>query len=144
VQSDGKEHSEGRETPAGQVECIPTRTAGPFVGPAQQVDLASALVVGQGAVLYPDVLPPVAGAPTLPSARALGRIALARAAQGDPQPTEPLYLRRPDIQGQPQQLMVSPPALDLNQPHSPNQANRPNQAHRPGSSVVETEPGNRG
>ena len=58
------------------------------------------ITVGQGAVLYPDVLHLSHGAPTLPSATALGRIALQRAAQNLPQPTDPLYLRRPDIHGQ--------------------------------------------
>ena len=58
------------------------------------------IIAGQGAVLYPDLLPLTPGAPILPEAGELGRIALSRAKHGIAQPTDPLYLRRPDIHGQ--------------------------------------------
>lgn len=58
---------------------------------------AGALVVGRGAVLHAAALG-LAGEPVLrdPDPAELGRLALARAAAGEPLPTAPLYLRRPD------------------------------------------------
>jgi tRNA threonylcarbamoyladenosine biosynthesis protein TsaB len=56
-----------------------------------------AVVVGRGATLYPDVLPVVDGAPLDPDPAVLARLALARQARGLEQPSEPLYLRRPDV-----------------------------------------------
>lgn len=55
-------------------------------------------VVGEGAELYADLLPPDDDAPQRPDAVVLARLALARRAAGAPLPTEPLYLRRPDVQ----------------------------------------------
>ncbi|MFI2754295.1 tRNA (adenosine(37)-N6)-threonylcarbamoyltransferase complex dimerization subunit type 1 TsaB [Cellulomonas sp. P22] len=73
---------------------------GPVVDAADVVAAglgAGALVVGAGAELYPDLLPPVAGAPTEPDPAELARLALARLAAGATElPTAPLYLRRPD------------------------------------------------
>ncbi len=75
--------------------------AGP--GVLRPADLASdgaadgAVVVGRGAVLYPDVLTAPPGAPLDPDPAVLARLALARHARGVPQPSEPLYLRRPDV-----------------------------------------------
>jgi tRNA threonylcarbamoyladenosine biosynthesis protein TsaB len=68
------------------------RLDGPEV--AKPADVATEVpVVGEGAVLYPDVFPHPAG-PTRPSAGWLARvIAEERAELFDP---EPLYLRRPD------------------------------------------------
>ena len=91
----------------------------PVLGPgvAHPAQLAAdgvpdgAVLVGRGAVLYAAELGRVAapasgvaqtdGGPTVvpptdPDPAELGRIALARAAAGVEQPTEPLYLRRPD------------------------------------------------
>lgn len=50
---------------------------------------------GRGPSLYPDALPHPDG-PLDVSAAALGGVALARHRLGPEQPTEPLYLRRPD------------------------------------------------
>ncbi|RPF22819.1 tRNA (adenosine(37)-N6)-threonylcarbamoyltransferase complex dimerization subunit type 1 TsaB [Myceligenerans xiligouense] len=59
---------------------------------------ARTVVVGEGAALYPDVLPLDDDAPLLPDATVLARLALARRDAGADLPTEPLYLRRPDVQ----------------------------------------------
>ncbi|QAY70130.1 tRNA (adenosine(37)-N6)-threonylcarbamoyltransferase complex dimerization subunit type 1 TsaB [Xylanimonas protaetiae] len=89
--------------------------AGPDVGKAADVAAAHGgapaagrlAVVGEGAALYPDALAAdVLGAdvvadedaPTLPDATVLARVALQRRAAGVGLPTEPLYLRRPDVQ----------------------------------------------
>ncbi|MCK9792551.1 tRNA (adenosine(37)-N6)-threonylcarbamoyltransferase complex dimerization subunit type 1 TsaB [Isoptericola sp. 4D.3] len=56
------------------------------------------VVVGEGAALYPEHLPVDDDGPLVPDAAVLARLALARRAAGDPLPTEPLYLRRPDVQ----------------------------------------------
>lgn len=61
--------------------------------------LDACVVAGAGTLLYPDLLPRTAGAPTELDAADLARVALARLAVGGPGltlPTEPLYLRRPD------------------------------------------------
>ncbi|MDO8143134.1 MULTISPECIES: tRNA (adenosine(37)-N6)-threonylcarbamoyltransferase complex dimerization subunit type 1 TsaB [Isoptericola] len=81
---------------------------GPEVGRAADVaasqldpptaDGARLAVVGEGAGLYPDHLVADEDAPVLPDATVLARLALARRAEGVDQPTEPLYLRRPDVQ----------------------------------------------
>ncbi|PZR54902.1 tRNA (adenosine(37)-N6)-threonylcarbamoyltransferase complex dimerization subunit type 1 TsaB [Xylanimonas oleitrophica] len=81
----------------------------PVAGPdvARPADLGDALappaagrlvVVGEGATLYPDVLTVTDGAPVQPDAAALARVALQRRDAGLDLPTEPLYLRRPDVQ----------------------------------------------
>lgn len=82
---------------------------GPQVGRAADLD-ASALeapppesggrlaVVGEGGALYPDHLSLDEDAPLVPDATVLARLALARRAAGQDLPTEPLYLRRPDVQ----------------------------------------------
>ncbi|GAB2452459.1 tRNA (adenosine(37)-N6)-threonylcarbamoyltransferase complex dimerization subunit type 1 TsaB [Xylanimonas ulmi] len=54
-------------------------------------------VVGEGAALYPDALVADEDAPTLPDPVVLARVALQRRAAGVALPTEPLYLRRPDV-----------------------------------------------
>ncbi|MBO0608640.1 tRNA (adenosine(37)-N6)-threonylcarbamoyltransferase complex dimerization subunit type 1 TsaB [Myceligenerans salitolerans] len=56
------------------------------------------VVVGEGAALYADALPLDEDAPILPDATVLARLALARRGAGADLPTEPLYLRRPDVQ----------------------------------------------
>ncbi|MBE1874328.1 tRNA (adenosine(37)-N6)-threonylcarbamoyltransferase complex dimerization subunit type 1 TsaB [Myceligenerans pegani] len=71
-----------------------TRAPGAPAGP----DATRTVVVGEGAALYPDVLPIDDDAPLLPDATALARLALARRDAGADLPTEPLYLRRPDVQ----------------------------------------------
>ena len=60
------------------------------------------LVVGEGALKYGL---DNAKAPIFATAEWVGRIAQKRAASGIAQPTQPLYLRRPDIQGQAPQAM---------------------------------------
>ena len=65
--------------------------------PAALADRWSAVVVGAGALLYPGDLAAADGAPTVLDVAVLGRLAMARAARGIEQPTEPLYLRRPDV-----------------------------------------------
>ncbi|MFC8922325.1 tRNA (adenosine(37)-N6)-threonylcarbamoyltransferase complex dimerization subunit type 1 TsaB [Cellulosimicrobium sp. NPDC057127] len=74
--------------------------AGPDVGPAAAVaeHAAGAVVVGEGAALYADVLDAPEDAPLVPDAAVLARLAIARRDAGEEQPTEPLYLRRPDVQ----------------------------------------------
>ena len=61
--------------------------------------LAGALVVGRGALLHAEALG-LADEPTVldPDPAELARLAMARAAAGEPLPTEPLYLRRPDAE----------------------------------------------
>jgi tRNA threonylcarbamoyladenosine biosynthesis protein TsaB len=54
-------------------------------------------VVGRGAHLYADSLPPAAGGPEAVDAAALARLGLLRAAAGTETDLEPRYLRRPDI-----------------------------------------------
>ena len=74
--------------------------AGPDVGPAASVaeHATGAVVVGEGAELYPDAFDAADDAPLVPDASVLARLAIARRAAGLEQPTEPLYLRRPDVQ----------------------------------------------
>jgi len=87
---------------------------GPAVGPAADAvadqRATGAVVVGRGALLYPEafvgheVLPATASPdPAQPDLRLLdpdpaelARLAAVRAAAGEPLSTEPLYLRRPD------------------------------------------------
>ncbi|GAB4084321.1 tRNA (adenosine(37)-N6)-threonylcarbamoyltransferase complex dimerization subunit type 1 TsaB [Myceligenerans cantabricum] len=72
--------------------------AGGVPGPASAAGATRTAVVGEGAALYPDVLPLDDDAPLLPDATVLARLALARRDAGADLPTEPLYLRRPDVQ----------------------------------------------
>ena len=58
--------------------------------------VGGAVVVGRGAALYPE-LGPAAGGPLDPEPAVLARIALERRGRGLPLPSEPLYLRRPDV-----------------------------------------------
>ena len=84
------------------------RTAGPDVDRAGFVaqgqlplpdagDTPLPVVVGEGAMLYPEFLPVADDAPLVPDATVLARLALVRRAAGEDLPTEPLYLRRPDV-----------------------------------------------
>lgn len=86
-----------REPGTAAVELV----AGPGVASALQVradgQADGAVVVGPGASLYPDALPPVDGGPATCDPAVLARLALARSALGAALPTEPLYLRRPDV-----------------------------------------------
>lgn len=70
-------------------------TAGPSVGPAVDLDVAGAVVVGPGGAPYG--LPAADGAPLEVDPAVLARLALVRCRAGRDQPTEPLYLRRPDV-----------------------------------------------
>ena len=56
-----------------------------------------AVVVGRGTQLYPDALPAAGGVPRDPDPAGLARLALTRRARGLSLPSEPLYLRRPDV-----------------------------------------------
>lgn len=60
------------------------------------VRVGPAAVVGPGATLYPEHLR-AAAAPAHLDGAVLARLALGRHAAGVPLPTEPLYLRRPDV-----------------------------------------------
>jgi len=74
---------------------------GPVVDTPQAVAESigqGALAVGAGASLYGEHLSAAAGAPADPDPADLARLALARLAAGAATlPTEPLYLRRPDV-----------------------------------------------
>lgn len=72
---------------------------GPRVGPVTEAAEHSegAVAVGEGAVASAEEFASVGDAPTVPDAAVIGRLALARREAGDDQPTEPLYLRRPDV-----------------------------------------------
>lgn len=69
---------------------------GPAAGLSDQAE--GAVVVGEGAALYPEHLPLAEDAPLVPDATVMARLAIARRDAGVEQPTEPLYLRRPDVQ----------------------------------------------
>ncbi|MDM8085675.1 tRNA (adenosine(37)-N6)-threonylcarbamoyltransferase complex dimerization subunit type 1 TsaB [Cellulomonas cellasea] len=75
--------------------------AGPVVDSAQAVAASigqGVIAVGAGAALYPEHLAATPGAPAHPDPADLARLALARLAAGAQSlPTEPLYLRRPDV-----------------------------------------------
>jgi tRNA threonylcarbamoyladenosine biosynthesis protein TsaB len=79
------------------------RLAGPNVNrpPDLAAQLASFPTVhraGGGCLLYPQELPLSAQAPSRPDPVMLINLAVARYQQGQPTPTRPLYLRRPDAQ----------------------------------------------
>jgi tRNA threonylcarbamoyladenosine biosynthesis protein TsaB len=81
------------------------RVSGPHV--SRPADLPAGLpVAGEGAVLYPDLgIQPIA--PRYPAAAQLAWLAVKRLSGGiPPDPTEPLYLRRPDARepGQPKRV----------------------------------------
>lgn len=74
------------------------RVAGPEVGtPASVLVNEGELVVGRGAVLYADAFPGATDAD--PDPLWLAKEAVRRRAAGEDLPTEPLYLRRPDVHG---------------------------------------------
>jgi len=74
------------------------RIAGPEVGaPASVLVNDGEAVVGRGAALYPDAFPGATDADADPLW--LAREAVRRRAAGEDLPTEPLYLRRPDVHG---------------------------------------------
>jgi len=72
------------------------RLGGPAVAFPSDVPVAGP-VFGRGAMLYPAAFPGATAAD--PSPAALVRVAAAARASGIDQPTEPLYLRRPDVHG---------------------------------------------
>lgn len=59
--------------------------------------VGTGVVVGPGALQYPDHLTGVAGGPVELDPAVLAGLAMLRAARGETLPTEPLYLRRPDV-----------------------------------------------
>lgn len=67
------------------------------LAPPETAAASLPVVIGEGAMLYPEFLPVADDAPLVPDATVLGRLALLRRAAGEEQPTEPLYLRRPDV-----------------------------------------------
>ncbi len=74
------------------------RTAGPEVSaPSAALVEAGETVMGRGAVLYPDAFPGAIDAD--PDPLWLAKEAVRRRAAGEDLPTEPLYLRRPDVHG---------------------------------------------
>lgn len=74
------------------------RVAGPDVAsPADVAVEAGEVVVGRGGPLYPDAFPGALDAD--PDPLVLARVALALRDAGEDLPTEPLYLRRPDVHG---------------------------------------------
>lgn len=84
------------QTEGTDVACV----AGPLVDTPAVVAATlaqGAVVVGPGAVLYPEVLFAAPGAPTEIDPAVLAALAITRAARGAELPTEPLYLRRPDV-----------------------------------------------
>lgn len=85
--------------PGGEDDVV--AVAGPLVErPAALVEQGlthGAVVVGPGAVAYADVLGAVEPEPSRVDLAELVRIAHGRAARGERLPTEPLYLRRPDV-----------------------------------------------
>ncbi|MDN4490051.1 tRNA (adenosine(37)-N6)-threonylcarbamoyltransferase complex dimerization subunit type 1 TsaB [Demequina sp. SYSU T00068] len=74
------------------------RVSGPAVSAPGDVPVLGS-VLGRGALLYPEAFPGAVGADPDP-ARLVEVAAWLRAA-GEPMPTEPLYLRRPDVHGVP-------------------------------------------
>ena len=84
-----------RRTPDGDVE----RLTGPQVQlpTVASATIGHAAVVGSGSALYPDLLPAATGGPLNVDPAVLASLALARRARGVALPTEPLYLRRPDV-----------------------------------------------
>lgn len=76
------------ETVSGPEVMVPVELA-PTVG--------TAAVVGPGAGLYPDHLSATAGGPDGLDPAVLAALAVCRAARGAALPTDPLYLRRPDV-----------------------------------------------
>lgn len=88
-------HAAG-QTDGPDVACV----AGPVVDTPAAVAATlghDAVVVGPGAVLYAEQLGPVLGGPTTVDPAMLAALAITRAARGTALPTEPLYLRRPDV-----------------------------------------------
>ena len=64
---------------------------------AAELAAAPAVVVGGGAGLYPEHLATAPGAPSVLDGGLMAHLAQLRVARGEPMPTEPLYLRRPDV-----------------------------------------------
>lgn len=77
------------------------RVAGPVVDTpgvvAATLGHGVAAVVGPGAQLYADQFGPLVGGPTTVDPAMLASLAVTRAARGAELPTEPMYLRRPDV-----------------------------------------------
>ena len=72
------------------------RVAGPAVAAPGDVQVEPGeTLVGRGGVLYPDAFPGAIEAD--PDPLWLAREALRRRAAGEDLPTDPLYLRRPDV-----------------------------------------------
>jgi tRNA threonylcarbamoyladenosine biosynthesis protein TsaB len=74
-----------------------TRKGDPIVIRSHEIaaELLSLPTVGSGAALYSDDFA-ARCEPLFPTAAAIGQLALAKLASGEPISTEPLYLRRPD------------------------------------------------
>ncbi|MDN4482773.1 tRNA (adenosine(37)-N6)-threonylcarbamoyltransferase complex dimerization subunit type 1 TsaB [Demequina lignilytica] len=74
------------------------RVSGPAVSAPADVPVLGS-VLGRGALLYPEAFPGAVGAD--PDPARLVEVAARLRAAGEPMPTEPLYLRRPDVHGVP-------------------------------------------
>lgn len=99
------------------------RERGPVVSKAADLpeDERALATVGRGTVLYPDVLGQPSGALDV-SAAAIGGVALVRRGLGVEQPTEPLYLRRPDatMPGSPKPALAPRPQDQQALRHDPH------------------------
>lgn len=83
------------------------RVSGPGVAAPADVPVAGA-VVGRGALLYPEVFPVAVEAD--PDPAILVAVADRLREAGEDLPTEPLYLRRPDVHGVAPVAPAAPPA----------------------------------
>jgi len=91
------EQVSGGEINGGQVSAEQAVSGPDAAGRVAPVAGARLAVVGEGAALYPDALDAAEDAPTLLDPVVLARVGLQRRAAGQDLPTEPLYLRRPDV-----------------------------------------------
>ncbi|WP_062207413.1 tRNA (adenosine(37)-N6)-threonylcarbamoyltransferase complex dimerization subunit type 1 TsaB [Streptomyces sp. NBRC 109706] len=100
---------------AGYTDAV-TRVEGPAVDKPAEIAgrIAGRPVVGAGGALYPDAFP--GARPDLPayaSAGALAAVAARRLAAGaEPEPPQPLYLRRPDAREPAGYKAVTPPPAE--------------------------------
>lgn len=86
-------------TPVAAGDVVDVRAVEPLavLHPADVERGSATVLVGPAAGLVTDVVGLPAGPPAALDPGVLARLAVARAARGVDQPTEPLYLRRPDV-----------------------------------------------
>ncbi len=99
----------------------PVLLAGPGVGAAADVaaEAVGAVIVGEGAAAYPEVLAATGWTAVNGIAATLGRLAVGRQALGVAQPTDPLYLRRPDVQQPAPRKRATEPPTTVNRAPRP-------------------------